>query len=119
MRTPIRAALIAGAAVVGLSVGTAGAMAATAERPGDDGPRVVQQGVGSPPAVRPVPASTPAPVPVSVPGTDGHGGQGGQGADDPTGRDTGDDHRRHGADDPAAHDSGDDHRRHDGRGADD
>ena len=92
MTTRIRAVLIAGAAAAALSLGTAGAMAATAERPGDDGPRVRHE-VGATPDARPVPASTPGPVGV-------------HGADDAA-HDAGDDHG-----DPAAHDAGDDHGTH-------
>lgn len=95
MTTRIRAVLIAGAAAAALSLGTAGAMAATAERPGDDGSRV-QHEVGATPGARPVPASTPGPVAV-------------RGTDDPA-HDAGDDHGDHG--DPAAHDAGDDHAGH-------
>ncbi|KQR52266.1 hypothetical protein ASF88_11975 [Leifsonia sp. Leaf336] len=96
MRAPIRAALIAGGAAVALTLGAAGALAATGA---DDHPRVTQDDSvatsTSTSTPRPVPATTP---PAAV--VDDHG------VDDPAAHDVGDDH---GVDDPATHDVGDDH----------
>ena len=104
MRAPIRAALIAGGAAVALTLGAAGALAATG---GDDHPRVTRDDSVATSTPRPVPATTP---PAAV--VDGHG------VDDPATHDVVDDH---GVDDPATHDVGDDHggSRGGGHGSDD
>jgi hypothetical protein len=85
--------VIAGAVVLALSAGTAGALAATTGRGGaDDPPSVIEDNVRvpaatpSPSAPRPTPATVPAPGPA----VDDHG------ADDPATHDVGDDHGDHG-----------------------
>ena len=78
MRAPIRAALIAGGAAVALTLGAAGALAATGA---DDHPRVTQDDSVATSTPRPVPATTP---PAAV--VDDHG------IDDPATHDVGDDH---------------------------
>jgi hypothetical protein len=98
MRTGVRVAMIAGAVVLGLSAGTAGALAATGRGGADDPPGVVEDAVGTP-APTPSP-SGPRPVPTTIPApavVDDHGGAvGGHGADDPATHDAGDDHGGHG-----------------------